>query len=144
MYSPIPQQFNFTVTDYKCVMVTDETAQSSDSFCQALQIEKKEAEEKGGKEERKKEKGDDVAVEKEGEKEKKKEEDEDREPGLEGSPKEEKEEKTTEEEAKASRASRRCKTMQIKVTLLDDTLFECELDVRTILFYVVIHHAHIK
>ncbi|XP_047460580.1 protein 4.1 isoform X12 [Mugil cephalus] len=102
----------------------------SSAEAQALQIEKKEAEEeKGGKEERKKEKGEDVAFEKEGEKEeKKKEVDEEKESGPDGGPKEEKEEKTSEEEAKAPRASRRSKTMQIKVTLLDDTLFECELD----------------
>uniref|UniRef100_A0A087YJN2 Protein 4.1 n=1 Tax=Poecilia formosa TaxID=48698 RepID=A0A087YJN2_POEFO len=37
-------------------------------------------------------------------------------------------EKTTEEEAKTPRAPRRPKTLQIKVTLLDDALFECELD----------------
>ncbi|XP_077598971.1 protein 4.1 isoform X12 [Stigmatopora nigra] len=34
----------------------------------------------------------------------------------------------TEEESKTPKAPRRPKTMQIKVTLLDDTLFECELD----------------
>ncbi|XP_054877941.1 protein 4.1 isoform X4 [Poeciliopsis prolifica] len=38
------------------------------------------------------------------------------------------EEKTTEEEAKTPRAPRRPKTLQIKVTLLDDALLECELD----------------
>lgn len=36
----------------------------------------------------------------------------------------------TEDEAKVPRAQRRPKTLQIKVTLLDNTFFECELDVR--------------
>uniref|UniRef100_A0A8P4K7Y9 Protein 4.1 n=1 Tax=Dicentrarchus labrax TaxID=13489 RepID=A0A8P4K7Y9_DICLA len=52
---------------------------------------------------------------------------EEKESSPEGGSKGEKE-KTTEEEAKAPRAPRRPKTMQIKVTLLDDTLYECELD----------------
>ncbi|XP_047239842.1 protein 4.1 isoform X3 [Girardinichthys multiradiatus] len=37
-------------------------------------------------------------------------------------------EKITEEEAKTASAPRRLKTLQIKVSLLDDALFECELD----------------
>eukprot|EP00063_Salmo_salar_P059340 XP_014034175.1 PREDICTED: protein 4.1-like isoform X9 [Salmo salar] len=37
-------------------------------------------------------------------------------------------EKTTEEDAQPPKPPRRPKIMQIKVTLLDDTLFECELD----------------
>uniref|UniRef100_A0A4W6DLF7 Protein 4.1 n=1 Tax=Lates calcarifer TaxID=8187 RepID=A0A4W6DLF7_LATCA len=91
----------------------------------AVQIDKKEAEEEGGKaEEDKKEKGEEAALEKEEDKEK----EEERESAPEGGSKGEKEEKTTEEEAKAPRAPRRPKTMQIKVTLLDDTLYECELD----------------
>uniref|UniRef100_A0A4W6DSH7 Protein 4.1 n=1 Tax=Lates calcarifer TaxID=8187 RepID=A0A4W6DSH7_LATCA len=91
----------------------------------AVQVDKKEAEEEGGKaEEDKKEKGEEAALEKEEDKEK----EEERESAPEGGSKGEKEEKTTEEEAKAPRAPRRPKTMQIKVTLLDDTLYECELD----------------
>uniref|UniRef100_A0A3B5QQ04 Protein 4.1 n=1 Tax=Xiphophorus maculatus TaxID=8083 RepID=A0A3B5QQ04_XIPMA len=56
-----------------------------------------------------------------------KEEDKEKEFGSERRGKEDKE-KTTEEEAKTPRAPRRPKTLQIKVTLLDDALFECELD----------------
>uniref|UniRef100_A0A7N8X9X3 Protein 4.1 n=1 Tax=Mastacembelus armatus TaxID=205130 RepID=A0A7N8X9X3_9TELE len=37
-------------------------------------------------------------------------------------------EKATEKEAKAPRAPRRPKTMQLKITLLDNTVYECELD----------------
>uniref|UniRef100_A0A3Q1ICU7 Protein 4.1 n=1 Tax=Anabas testudineus TaxID=64144 RepID=A0A3Q1ICU7_ANATE len=54
------------------------------------------------------------------------EEDDEKEDPEEGS-KEEKEERTAEGEAKAPRASRRPRTMQVKVTLLDDTVYECEL-----------------
>lgn len=36
----------------------------------------------------------------------------------------------TEDEAKVPRVQRRPKTLQIKVTLLDNTFYECELDVR--------------
>ncbi|XP_041868182.1 protein 4.1 isoform X3 [Melanotaenia boesemani] len=86
------------------------------------QVEKKEAEEdKGGKEkENSDEKGEEVVTEKE--------EDKEKESGPEGEEKGEKKEKTSEVEAKPPRAPRRPKTMQIKVTLLDDTLYECELD----------------
>uniref|UniRef100_A0A669F1P3 Protein 4.1 n=1 Tax=Oreochromis niloticus TaxID=8128 RepID=A0A669F1P3_ORENI len=66
-------------------------------------------------------------AQKEEEKDKEKKEEEE-ESGPEEGSRGEKEEKTAEEEAKASRVSRRPKTMQIKVTLLDDTLYECELD----------------
>uniref|UniRef100_A0A3P8V4N7 Protein 4.1 n=1 Tax=Cynoglossus semilaevis TaxID=244447 RepID=A0A3P8V4N7_CYNSE len=59
------------------------------------------------------------------EKEKAKEE---KESVKEADDKEEKEEKATEEETKAPKAPRRPRTMQIKVTLLDDTLYECELN----------------
>uniref|UniRef100_A0A8D3EBX0 Protein 4.1 n=1 Tax=Scophthalmus maximus TaxID=52904 RepID=A0A8D3EBX0_SCOMX len=62
------------------------------------------------------------------EEDKEKEQEEEKECAPEGGSKVEKEEKTTEEEAKAPRAPRRAKTMDIKVTLLDDTLYECELD----------------
>ncbi|GAA6226725.1 protein 4.1-like isoform X2 [Lates japonicus] len=97
----------------------------SSAEAEAVQVDKKEAEEEGGKaEEDNKEKGEEAALEKEEDKEK----EEERESAPEGGSKGEKEEKTTEEEAKAPRAPRRPKTMQIKVTLLDDTLYECELD----------------
>lgn len=74
-----------------------------------------------------KEKGDDAALEKE-------EKGEEREKEQECSPdkgsKEEKEEMAAEEESKAPRAPRRPKSLQIKVTLLDDAVYECELEVR--------------
>lgn len=98
----------------------ERTVLSSEWLFQALQAEKKETEKKGGKE-NKDEKEEVACLEKDEEKEK--------ESGPEGEDKGEKE-KMTEEEAKAPRAPRRPKTMQIKVTLLDDTLFECQLDVR--------------
>nr|XP_019946062.1 PREDICTED: protein 4.1 isoform X7 [Paralichthys olivaceus] len=97
---------------------------------QAVQVEKKEAEaeeeeEEGGKDkENDKEKGEEAALENEEDKDK----EEEKESCPEGGSKGENEEKTTEEEAKAPRAPRRPKTMQIKITLLDDTLYECELD----------------
>ncbi|XP_069575285.1 protein 4.1 isoform X4 [Brachyistius frenatus] len=105
----------------------------SSAEAQAVQVEKKEAEEeKGGKEkeeETQEEKGEEVALEKDEDQEKEKGEGEEKELGPEGGSKEEKEEKTTdEEEVKAPRAPRRPKTMQIKVSMLDDTQFECELD----------------
>lgn len=53
-----------------------------------------------------------------------------KEAGSEGSSHGEKEDKATEEESQTPKAPRRPKTMQIKVTLLDDTLYECELEVR--------------
>ncbi|XP_054873724.1 protein 4.1 isoform X2 [Amphiprion ocellaris] len=85
----------------------------------AVQVETKEAEEEtAGKERVNEEKGEVVALENEEEKDS----------GLEGGSTGEKEEKTTEEEVKASRAPRRPKTMQVTITLLDDTLFECELE----------------
>ncbi|XP_025758020.1 protein 4.1 isoform X3 [Oreochromis niloticus] len=95
----------------------------------ATQVEKKETDEdKVGKEKEKHEdKEGEVTLEKEEEKDKEKKEEEE-ESGPEEGSRGEKEEKTAEEEAKASRVSRRPKTMQIKVTLLDDTLYECELD----------------
>ncbi|XP_049457513.1 protein 4.1 isoform X10 [Epinephelus fuscoguttatus] len=98
---------------------------------QAVQVEKKEAEEReGGKdEENNKEKGEEAALEKDKVEEKEKEKEEEKKCGPEGGNKREEEEKTTEEEeAKTPRAPRRPKTMEIKVTLLDDTLYECELD----------------
>ncbi|XP_039978273.1 protein 4.1 isoform X2 [Xiphias gladius] len=100
----------------------------SSAEAQAVQVEKKETEEEeGGKkdEEDNKEKGEEAALEKE---DKEKETEEEKGSGLEGGSKVEKEDKTTEEQTKAPRDPRRPKTMQIKVTLLDDTLYECELD----------------
>ncbi|XP_054462652.1 protein 4.1 isoform X3 [Anoplopoma fimbria] len=109
----------------------------SSAEAQAVQVEKKEVEEEeGGKDkENNKEKGEEAALEKEDEdKQKEEEKEEEKESGPEGGSKreeeeeEEEEEKMTEEEAKAPRAPRRPKTMQIRVTLLDDALYECELD----------------
>ncbi|XP_067366259.1 protein 4.1 isoform X3 [Channa argus] len=99
---------------------------------QAVQVEKKEAELEGVKDNTSLvEKGEEAAVEKEEkaeEKELEKDEKKEKESGTEGGSKDEKEEKTTEEEAKAPRAPRRPKTMQIQVTLLDEAVYECELD----------------
>ncbi|KAM4539683.1 protein 4.1 isoform 7-T8 [Odontesthes bonariensis] len=86
------------------------------------QVEKKEAEEeKGGKEQKNNDERDEEVVQGE-------EEDKEKESGPEGGGEEEMKETTTEKESKPSRAPRRPKTIQIKVTLLDDTLYECELD----------------
>uniref|UniRef100_A0A671WCL2 Protein 4.1 n=1 Tax=Sparus aurata TaxID=8175 RepID=A0A671WCL2_SPAAU len=113
----------------------------SSAEAQAVQVEKNEAEEEKGGEDKvsNKEKDEEAVLEKEnkekeeekeedGEKEKEEEKEEEKESGPEGSSKGEKEEKLTEEKAKAPRGPRRPKTMQIKVTLLDNALFECELD----------------
>ncbi|KAI3358296.1 hypothetical protein L3Q82_014679, partial [Scortum barcoo] len=91
-------------------------------LCQAAQVEKKEGDKEGvGKDkEDNKEKGEEAALEKE---------DEEKEEEVEkksGSSKGEKEK--SEEETKTSRAPRQPKTMQIKVILLDNTLYECYLD----------------
>ncbi|XP_077598968.1 protein 4.1 isoform X9 [Stigmatopora nigra] len=109
----------------------------SSADAQAPQVDKKEPEEQeGGKDiEITKEKEEVATLERE-EDNKKEEEEEDeekkkeegKEGELEGSINGEKEEMATEEESKTPKAPRRPKTMQIKVTLLDDTLFECELD----------------
>ncbi|XP_042362724.1 protein 4.1 isoform X2 [Plectropomus leopardus] len=101
----------------------------SSAEAQAVQIEKKEAEEEGGKDkENDKEKGEEAALETE-DKDEEREKEEEKKSGPEGGDKrEEEEQKTTEEEAKAPKAPRRPRTMEIKVTLLDDTLYECELD----------------
>uniref|UniRef100_UPI0037E7DA13 protein 4.1 isoform X2 n=1 Tax=Semicossyphus pulcher TaxID=241346 RepID=UPI0037E7DA13 len=106
----------------------------SSAEAQAVQVEKKkeaeeeeEEEEEGGKDpEKDKEKGEEATLEKEDKE--KEEEEEKKEEVPEGGSKGEKEEKVTEEETKAPRAPRRPKTMQIKVSLLDDAHFECELD----------------
>uniref|UniRef100_A0A8C9WVI6 Protein 4.1 n=1 Tax=Sander lucioperca TaxID=283035 RepID=A0A8C9WVI6_SANLU len=66
------------------------------------------------------EKGDEAALEKEA-----KEQEEEQECGGE---REEEGEKMAEDEAKAPRAPRQAKSMQITVALLDDTLYQCELD----------------
>lgn len=97
-------------------------------MCQAFQAEKRETEEEmtGKVKEKNDEKGEAVVLDKE-------EEDKEGDFDPEGTVKEEKE-KTT-EEAKTPKAPRRPKTLQIKVTLLDDTLLECELDVSTIFLF---------
>ena len=113
-------------------------------LCQAVQVEKKEAEEEKGGEDKvnNKEKEEEAVLEKENkekeqdkegeeEKEKEEEKEDEKESGPEGCSKGEKDEKLTDEKAKAPRGPRRPKTMQIKVTLLDNALFECELDVRS-------------
>ncbi|XP_057684627.1 protein 4.1 isoform X1 [Corythoichthys intestinalis] len=106
----------------------------SSGEAQAAQVDKKEAaEEEGGKDkEITQEKAEVATLEKEEDNKKEEEEkgkDEGKEEGgLEGSVNGEKEEMAAEEESKTPKAPRRPKTMQIKVTLLDDTLYECELD----------------
>ncbi|XP_034058075.1 protein 4.1 isoform X4 [Gymnodraco acuticeps] len=101
----------------------------SSADAQAAQVEKKEAEEdEGGKDkENNKEKEEEAALEKE-EKTEEKEEKEEQECGPEGGSKKDEEEKTAEEHAEAAKAPHRPRTMQIKVNLLDDALYECELD----------------
>ncbi|KAM8767053.1 protein 4.1 isoform 5-T5 [Acanthopagrus schlegelii] len=115
----------------------------SSAEAQAVQVEKKEAEEEKGGEDKvsNKEKEEEAVLEKENEekeqdkegeeekeKEKEEEKEDEKESGPEGCSKGEKDEKLTDEKAKAPRGPRRPKTMQIKVTLLDNALFECELD----------------
>ena len=98
-------------------------------LCWALQVEKKEAEEeKCGKEQKN---NDEEVVRGE-------EEEKEKESGPAGGGGGEKNEMTTEKETKPSRTPRRPKTIQIKVTLLDGILYECELDVRT--FFITILH----
>ncbi|XP_037120271.1 protein 4.1 isoform X6 [Syngnathus acus] len=97
----------------------------SSAEAQAAQVEKKEGEEEeeAGKDKPlNKEKAEAATPEKDGDNEKDEEQKED---ASEGSRNQEKEE---EEESKTPKAPRRPKTMQVKVTLLDDTLYECELD----------------
>lgn len=50
---------------------------------------------------------------------------------------EKKTEKKTENKTEEGKGSKRQKTMQCKVTLLDDTQFECELDVRDLTNYCI-------
>ncbi|XP_037329277.2 protein 4.1 isoform X5 [Pungitius pungitius] len=102
----------------------------SSAEAQAVQVENKEAEEEEEEAENDKEdkeRGEETALEKEDKE--KEEEEEEKESGPEGGSQGEKEEeKMTERETEAPRAPRRPKTMQIRVTLLDDALYECELD----------------
>ncbi|XP_061838723.1 protein 4.1 isoform X4 [Nerophis lumbriciformis] len=106
----------------------------SSAEAQAAQVEKKipeeEGKEEGGKDhELDKEKPEVSTLEKEDDNKKEEEEtDKAKEGGSERGSNGEKEEKATEEEPKTPKAPRRPKTMQIKVTLLDDALYECELD----------------
>ncbi|XP_061122956.1 protein 4.1 isoform X5 [Syngnathus typhle] len=95
----------------------------SSAEAQAAQVEKKE-----GEQEEEEEAGKDKPLNKEkaeAEKDGDNKKDEERkEDASEGSRNQEKEE----EASKSPKAPRRPKTMQVKVTLLDDTLYECELD----------------
>ncbi|XP_010781612.1 protein 4.1-like, partial [Notothenia coriiceps] len=102
----------------------------SSADAQAAQVEKKEAEEEeGGKDkENNKEKEEEAVLKKEEKMEDKVEEKEEQECGPEGGSKKDEEEKTAEEHAEAAKAPHRPRTMQIKVNLLDDALYECELD----------------
>uniref|UniRef100_A0A673Y8Y5 Protein 4.1 n=1 Tax=Salmo trutta TaxID=8032 RepID=A0A673Y8Y5_SALTR len=95
----------------------------SSNEAQPVQVDQKEdpdtekdSEEEGGETDKEK-REEDSAQEKE------KEEEE-----PEGEGEKEEVEKTTEEDAQPPKPPRRPRIMQIKVTLLDDTLFECELD----------------
>ena len=67
------------------------------------------------------------------------EEKEEQERGPEGGSKKDEEEKTAEEHAEAAKAPHRPRTMQIKVNLLDDALYECELDVRAWFYSIRLH-----
>lgn len=99
----------------------------SSAEVQAAQVEKKEGEEEkeeAGKDKEEEKEGQKAETEKDEEKEEKNEE----EPAPEDGSKNEVEEKSPEKEAKAPRAPRRPKNMEIKVTLLDDTTYELELD----------------
>lgn len=95
-----------------------------DFVCQAVQIKKKEVEEKdvGKDTENNKGKGEEAYPETEKEEEKQSD--------PEVPSKEQKKEKIT-GDVKASKLLGRPKMMEIKVTLLDNTFYECELDVRT-------------
>ncbi|KAM8840737.1 protein 4.1 isoform 4-T6 [Spinachia spinachia] len=109
-------------------MPPDQHSMSS-AEAQIVQVENKEAEEEAGNDKEGKERGEEAAHEKEDKVKEEGEEEEEKESGPEGgSQKEKEEEKMTEEETKAPRAPHRPKTMQIRVTLLDDALYECELD----------------
>ncbi|XP_054619177.1 protein 4.1-like isoform X3 [Dunckerocampus dactyliophorus] len=106
----------------------------SSAEAQAAQVEKKEAEgeeekvEAGKDKEIDKEKAEVSTLEREEDNKIEEETEKAKEGGSEGGSNGDKEEKATEEEPKIPKTPRRPKTMQIKVTLLDDTLYECELD----------------
>ncbi|XP_061683366.1 protein 4.1-like isoform X3 [Syngnathoides biaculeatus] len=106
----------------------------SSAEAQAAQVKKKETEEReeleeGGKNiELNKEKAEVATLEKKEDNKDGEEKVKGKEGGSDGSSNGEEEEKATEEDSKTPRAPRRPKTMQIEVTLLDDTLYECELD----------------
>lgn len=59
-------------------------------------------------------------------------EEEDKQPSPEGCGVQEEKKTMAEEETKVPRAQRRPKALHIKVSLLDNTEFQCELDVRAI------------
>ncbi|KAM3596941.1 uncharacterized protein V6R79_023168 [Siganus canaliculatus] len=96
----------------------------SSAEAQAVQIEEKEDEEEivVKVQDKHKKRGQDNDPDKDNEGETEKES------APEGGAKEKKHEKVAEDENKTSRASRRPKTMQINVTLLDNTIYSCELD----------------
>lgn len=93
--------------------------------CKVVQVKKTEVEEAEGVEEKvnNNDRGEDAEVEM-GEK---------NETGHQGGTKEQKKEKKAEKRVNALRAPRHPKTLQIKVTLLDNALYECELDVSPLL-----------
>ncbi|XP_029022400.1 protein 4.1 isoform X13 [Betta splendens] len=95
---------------------------------QAAQVEKKEGEEAGKDNTSNREKAEDVALEKEKKIEEREEEEEKDECRPEHGSMGEKEEMAPKEEPKTPRAPRRPKTIQIKVVLLDDAVYECELE----------------
>nr|XP_046273530.1 protein 4.1 [Scatophagus argus] len=105
-------------------MALDQHSVSS-TEAQIVQIEKKAAEEEEGEKDKENSK---EKVEEGNLEEEKKEKEQEKESGPEGASKEDKKDKMIEEEARAPKAPRRPKTMLIKVTLLDNTLYECELD----------------
>ncbi|XP_060760966.1 protein 4.1 [Neoarius graeffei] len=97
----------------------------------AKHAEKKDKKEKRNKDKIKKEKENEIEEEKEVGEQPKPGEDETEAAGsgtLEGDGERGRKEKTVEEEVKAVKGQRRPRIMHCKVTLLDDTLFECELD----------------
>lgn len=88
-------------------------------------MEKKEDEEAGEDKETNREKGEEAALAEEDK------EEPDTEEGNMG----EREEKITQEKARTPRAPSQTKIMQIKVTLLDNTLYACGLEVRIFLIH---------
>lgn len=51
--------------------------------------------------------------------------------------------KKTEKKAEEAKGTKHPKAMQCKVTLLDDTLFECELDVRKTPIYTLFSNSYV-